>query len=55
MKKLFALLLAGLLIGIVAAPASAWEFSLSGTFLWGYDYFYQGGKSGFFGYKRSGQ
>ena len=49
MKKLFAFLLAGLLIGFAAAPASAWEFNLSGTFLWGYDYFYQGGKSGFFG------
>jgi hypothetical protein len=49
MKKLFAILLAGLLLGFVAAPASAWEFSLSGTFLWGYDYFYQGGKAGFFG------
>jgi hypothetical protein len=33
----------------VAAPVSAWEFSLSGNFKWGYDYFYQGGKAGFFG------
>jgi hypothetical protein len=49
MKKLLVLLLTGLLIGFVAVPASAWEFSLSGTFLWGYDYFAQGGKSGFFG------
>jgi len=49
MKKLFALLLTGLLIGSVAAPVSAWEFSLSGNFKWGYDYFCQGGKSGFFG------
>jgi hypothetical protein len=49
MKKLFALLLTGLLIGSVAAPVSAWEFSLSGNFKWGYDYFCQAGKSGFFG------
>jgi hypothetical protein len=49
MKKLFGLLLSGLLIVFVAAPASAWEFNLSGSFLWGYEYFSQAGKSGFFG------
>jgi hypothetical protein len=49
MKKLLAAVLAGLLIGFVTAPAFAWEFSLSGDFQWGYDYFTQAGSAGFFG------
>lgn len=49
MKKLFSFLLAGLLMAIVAVPASAWELQLSGDFLWGYDYFAQAGSAGFFG------
>jgi hypothetical protein len=49
MKKLFPGVLAALFIALAAASASAWEFSLSGNFQWGYDYFAQGGRSGFFG------
>jgi len=49
MKKSCAILLAGLLIAVFAAPASAWEFNLAGRWLWGYDYIDQAGKAGFFG------
>src|SRR5271157_19542 len=49
MKKLFSVLLAGLLMALVAAPASAWEFQLSGNFQWAYNYFAQAGSAGFFG------
>ncbi len=49
MKKWFLVLLPGLFIASVAAPASAWEFQMSGNFQWGYDYFTQTGQTGFFG------
>jgi hypothetical protein len=49
MKKSLTLLLVSLLIAIVTAPASAWEFQLSGNFQWTYDYFAQSGSAGFFG------
>lgn len=49
MKRFWALLLAGLLMLTVSAPASAFEFGLRGTWLWGYDAIDQGGKAGFFG------
>ncbi len=49
MKKILTTLLAGLLIAAVAAPASALEFGLQGTWLWGYDYVSQAGRAGFFG------
>jgi hypothetical protein len=36
-------------MAMTAPKAFAWEFQLSGDYQWSYDYFYQGGTSGFFG------
>ncbi|MBI4961864.1 MAG: hypothetical protein HY913_01170 [Desulfomonile tiedjei] len=36
-------------IGMFAAPASAWEFTMTGAWTWEYDIRSQGGKNGFFG------
>jgi hypothetical protein len=36
-------------IGMLAAPASAWEFAMNGTFNWEYNYRSQQGTAGFFG------
>jgi len=49
MKKLRMVLLAGLLIAALCAPAHAWEFSMTGNFQYTYEYFAQGGPNGFFG------
>ncbi len=49
MKRILTILLAGLMIGAFAAPASAIEIDLTGTWLWGYDYIAQAGPAGFFG------
>ena len=49
MKSILTILLAGLLIVFTATGASAWEFRLTGTWLWGYDYVDQAGGAGFFG------
>ncbi len=49
MKKLRMVLLAGLLIAALCAPAHAWEFSMTGNFQWTYEYFDQAGQNGFFG------
>jgi len=42
-------LLAGLLIAALCAPAHSWEYSMTGNFQWNYDYLAQGGANGFFG------
>ena len=49
MKSILTILLGGLLTVFVATWASAWEFKLTGTWLWGYDYIDQAGGAGFFG------
>lgn len=49
MKKVRMVLLAGLLIAALCAPAHAWEFAMTGNFQWNYDYLAQGGPNGFFG------
>jgi len=49
MKKLRMVLLAGLLIAALCAPAHAWEFAMTGNFQWTYEMFAQGGQNGFFG------
>lgn len=49
MKKVLRWLLVVLFVSLVSYPASAFEFDMSGTFLWGYDYFTQTGQAGFFG------
>ena len=50
MKSILSILLSGLLTVFVATRAYAWEFKLSGTWLWGYDYIDQAaGGAGFFG------
>ncbi len=49
MKKLRMVLLAGLLIAALCAPAQAWEFAMTGNFQWVYEYHAQGGQNGFFG------
>ncbi|HTY25447.1 MAG TPA: hypothetical protein VMC85_20115, partial [Desulfomonilaceae bacterium] len=41
--------LLGLSVLLVAAPAAAWEFSMTGAFTWNYEYRSQMGKAGFFG------
>jgi len=49
MKKLRMVLLAGLLIAALCAPAHAWEFAMTGNFQWTYEAFDQAGQNGFFG------
>ena len=49
MKSILTILLATLLNVFVASHASAWEFSLKGNWIWGYDYVDQAGGAGFFG------
>ena len=49
MKKLRTVLLAGLLIAALCAPAQAWEFAMTGNFQYTYEMFAQGGQNGFFG------
>jgi len=49
MKKVRTVLLAGLLIAALCAPAHAWEFAMTGNLQWNYDYLAQGGPNGFFG------
>ena len=49
MKKVRMVLLAGLLIAALCAPAYAWEFAMTGNFQWTYEYHAQGGTNGFFG------
>ncbi|MGO9119162.1 MAG: hypothetical protein ACLQPD_16340 [Desulfomonilaceae bacterium] len=49
MKKLRMVLLAGLLIAALCAPAHAWEFAMTGNFQWTYEAFDQAGPNGFFG------
>ena len=49
MKSILTILLAGLFSAVVTIQASAWEFKLTGTWLWGYDYLDQAGGAGFFG------
>jgi len=49
MKKVRMVLLAGLLIAAVCAPAHAWEFAMTGNFQWNWDYLAEGGPNGFFG------
>jgi hypothetical protein len=39
----------GLALLMLAAPASAWEFKMTGSFNWEYEYMTQLGRSGFFG------
>ena len=41
--------LLGLSVLLVAGPTAAWEFSMTGTFTWDYEYLTQAGKAGFFG------
>jgi len=48
MKKSRMILLAALLVAVVAAPASAWEFAMTGQFQWTYEYYGQN-NAGFFG------
>ncbi len=48
-KSLIPALILGLSIVLLAGPASAWEFSMDGTFSWLYEYRTQMGKEGFFG------
>ena len=49
MKKIWLILVAGLLITTIAVPVSAWEFSMTGNWRWNYDYIAGGGTDGFFG------
>ena len=42
-------LLLGLSVALVAGPANAWEFSMSGIFTWLYEVRGQNGVNGFFG------
>jgi hypothetical protein len=48
-KSLIPALILGLSIVLLAGPASAWEFSMDGTYTWLYEYRTQMGKEGFFG------
>jgi hypothetical protein len=48
-KSLIPALILGLSIVLLAGPASAWEFSMDGTYTWLYEYRTQTGSSGFFG------
>ncbi len=47
MKSILTILLVGLLTMFVATQAYAWEFKMTGTWLWGYDYVDQAGGAGF--------
>jgi hypothetical protein len=49
MKSILTILLVGLMTVFNASRASAWEFRLAGTWLWGYEYVDQAGGAGFFG------
>ena len=49
MKKLGLTILLCLAVVVMAIPASAWEFHMTGRWLWGYDYIGQAGTNGFFG------
>jgi hypothetical protein len=42
-------LIGGLLLASLSLPALAWEFGLTGNFIWRYDYVTQTGSNGFFG------
>ena len=48
-EKLWLGIVATMLMVVFVAPASAWEYSMTGTWLWGYDYMAQGGDNDFFG------
>jgi hypothetical protein len=48
-KSLIPALILGLSIGLLAGPASAWEFSMDGVYTWQYEYRSQQGARGFFG------
>lgn len=39
----------GLSMFVLTAPASAWEFTMTGTYTWDYEYITQLGRAGFFG------
>ncbi len=49
MKSILTILLAGVFSMFVPIQASAWEFKLAGTWVWGYDHVDQAGGAGFFG------
>jgi len=49
MKRLLMVLVAGLLIAALTAPALAWEFAMTGEFEWRYRYFARQGNADLFG------
>ncbi len=49
MKKLWMILVAGLLVAAFTAPALAWEFALTGEAEWRYRYFARQGDADLFG------
>jgi len=49
LKSILTIFLAILFSAFAAIHAFAWEFKLTGTWLWGYDYVDQAGGAGFFG------
>jgi hypothetical protein len=49
MRKLLTIVLAGLLIGAIAAPAFAWEFSMKGEQEWRFRFFTRSGANDLFG------
>lgn len=49
MRRLLTILLAGLLVGAIAAPAFAWEFSMKGEQEWRFRFFTRSGPNDLFG------